>query len=507
MSDFFISFSPRKHRANEIIWLKYEDAVEKASQEDRLIFMVISASWCHWCHILDETTLSSERIIKELNKRFVCTRVDADRQPDLDVRYNQGGWPSTMILSPQAVTITGGTYFSENELLMLLDQAETYYRKNKEEILTRLSEFESEIEKIRKKQIEYVEPDLENIISTVIQYLITGFDDEYPGFGTEPKFPYPLNLRFMLEMGFLEDEELLELPLAMIETILEGELFDPVEGGFFRYCQNRNWTLPHTEKKLFENSMLIELIADASQFARKPELLEYAVRSCQYLLNTLRDERGGFHSCQDADDSYYSQDKEGRKRMKPPPIDREIFTGYNARASIALTKTGIFSSNEEFINEGKKALERILSECINDSGLPKRWLKGPDMPLHLFDASNLLNSLLEIGTLTTNDAYLRKAEEIAKKAIENFYSPVKLAFLDRTHHPEDKGPMKLEYTPLDENMMMVISLTKLYTLTGKQDYLEIAKKVVSSFSKNIADYGYASGPLALAALKLSKLKK
>lgn len=504
MSDFFISFSPRPHSAHKINWLEYQIAVQKAEKEDRLIFAVISASWCHWCHILDETTLSDERVIVELNKRFICTRIDADRQPDLDIRYNQGGWPSTLILSPQAITLTGGTYFNSDELLMLMDQAENYYNTSKDEFLSKLSEFESKIDRIRSKQVKYKEPDLENIISLSIQQLILGFDNEHAGFGTEPKFPYPLNLRFMLELGVLEDRELFELPLATLNTMLEGELFDRVEGGFFRYCQNRNWTQPHTEKKLYENSLLIELLSDAAEWAKKPEFLEYAVKSCHYLLSTLRNEKGGFYSCQDADENYYSQDKEGRESMTPPPVDEEIFTGYNARASLALIKTGIYSNNKEFVSEGERALKQILSKGMSKSGLPKRWLQGTETTFHLIDACNLLNALLEAGIIMKKDIYLKKAKTLADVTIEKLYSPVKLAFLDRTPLPEDKGPMKLEYTPLDENALMAVSLSRFFSKTGNQNYLEKAKHVLSSFLESIEEYGHASGSLALAALQVKK---
>ena len=129
MPDSLFRFSPRPNQAHEIQWRSWgEDAFNEARAQQKPLLLSISAVWCHWCHVMDETTYSDPRIIERINERLIPVRVDNDQRPDVNMRYNMGGWPTTAILTPTGEIITGGTYVAPDQMLELLDQVEQYWR-------------------------------------------------------------------------------------------------------------------------------------------------------------------------------------------------------------------------------------------------------------------------------------------------------------------------------------------------------------------------------------------
>jgi len=134
-------FSPRPNRAGEIRWQPWSPpAFERAVREDKPVLLAISAVWCHWCHVMDETTYSDERVIAAINEHFVPVRVDNDVRPDINARYNMGGWPTTAFLAPDGMTITGATYLPAPDMLRALDEIAGFYAANKQTIAQRATE-------------------------------------------------------------------------------------------------------------------------------------------------------------------------------------------------------------------------------------------------------------------------------------------------------------------------------------------------------------------------------
>jgi uncharacterized protein YyaL (SSP411 family) len=511
MSDFFISFSPRPHRADEIAWKPFQAALDEAAATDRLIVLVISASWCHWCHILDETTLSDDEVIKTINARFVATRLDADRQPDLDIRYNQGGWPTVAILSPQGVTLTGGTFLGARELLQLLGQAEAYYRGSRDQFLEKLRDFEAEVDQFLAEPVVVDETDLRAIANDVVDQCLAAYDAENPGFGDEPRFPHVDAVRLLsLDAIHENSEELSELVDRVLDAMVEGNLVDWVEGGFFRYCQYRDWTAPHTEKRLHDNALLIELFSDLSKVTedatRRKRLLESARLAADYLSTTLALPDGGFASCQDADSDYYAQTIVGREASEAPPVDTEFFAGFNARASAALVSLADATGDDAYLDAARRTLEVVRQTCVGESHLPRRWPEAPDRPLHVSDAANYLYALLKLAARTDDAAYVAEASLVADSVIESFYNPIKKSFLDRTHGDDDRGPLRIPFAPLEENALLAQSFGWLYRKTREPRLLEIAREVVRGFHTVVPEYGVGSAPLGVAALELARLE-
>ena len=245
-------------------WNDWEPgALSRAAAEGKLIFLDIGATWCHWCHVLDTTSLADPRVVKMLNDDFVAVRVDTDRRPDINERYNQGGWPTTAVLLPDGQLLTGATYLPPDALFAVLEKCRDFYRRDRARVDGYLrgaaaspvapSERESAPEAPRPEELALVR-----------HAVLAQYDPAFPGFFREPKFPVTDILAFLRDAWVAEgNREMGDTLLAVLRTMGGSGVFDAVEGGFFRYATRRDWTVPHYEKMLSDNAELLALYAAA----------------------------------------------------------------------------------------------------------------------------------------------------------------------------------------------------------------------------------------------------
>src|SRR5918911_846928 len=181
-------FSPRPNRAAEIKWRDWSpDAFEEARQQDKPILLSISAVWCHWCHVMDETTYSSQPVIDLLNSEYVPVRVDNDVRPDINQRYNMGGWPTTAFLTPQGDILTGATYLPADQMVDALARVASYYRQNKPEIVARVLEGRKRAGTVVASSAGRLD---EGLVDRILGNVESSYDPTYGGFGNAPKFPH-----------------------------------------------------------------------------------------------------------------------------------------------------------------------------------------------------------------------------------------------------------------------------------------------------------------------------
>lgn len=242
---------------SRIRWLEWgREAFKLAERLDRPILLKIGATWCHWCHVMDDTTYSDEAVVEFVNKEFVSIAVDTDSRPDVNERYNMGGWPTTAFLTPDGEIITGGTYLPPYHFLGVAEEVLNHYRKNK-----------GKIEENGYQKIEVAQEAGElgwEIVEEVAGEIIDIFDPLYGGFGYDQKFPQPdlLDL-LLLYSGRRGDDASRAAVILTLDAMMEGEIWDRDRGGFYRYATHRDWSAPHFEKMLEDNARLLLTFLDA----------------------------------------------------------------------------------------------------------------------------------------------------------------------------------------------------------------------------------------------------
>ncbi len=369
-------FSPRPNRAAEIKWRPWgEPAFAEARRLGRPVLLSLSAVWCHWCHVMDETSYSDPRVIAAVNEHFVPVRVDNDRHPDVNRRYNMGGWPTTAFLAASGDVLTGGTYLPPDQMLESLARVKAFFDANQAKIIALAGERASDGDGAAMARLTGMplngeralagDPDVPGDISAeVALQVVRGFDPVCGGLGAEPKFPQPDVFGFMLAYGLLrgagdpehvpEGGSALLRPARVHEVVRDtltamasGGLYDEVEGGFFRYATQRDWSVPHYEKMLEDNARLTLLYLEASLHASQHDLGDaesyrrVAEGSIDYLLATLwRDDVPAFAGSQDADEQYYLLDAGGRAELPAPFVDATVYVDWNALAARALLRAG-----------------------------------------------------------------------------------------------------------------------------------------------------------------------
>ena len=318
-------FSPRPNRAAEISWRPWgEPAFAEARRLGRPVLLSLSAVWCHWCHVMDETSYSDPRIIAAINEHFVPVRVDNDRHPDVNRRYNMGGWPTTAFLAASGDVLTGGTYLPPDQMLESLARVKAFCDANQSQLIALESERAADGDGAAMAKLTGLplnldealealdgDPDVPgDIAAEVALQVVRAFDPLHGGLGAEPKFPQPDVFGFMLAYGTLRgagDPEhvpdggsallrpvrVQEVVRRTLTAMAEGAMYDAVEGGFFRYATQRDWSVPHYEKMLEDNARLVGLYLEASVVAAEhdlgdPELYRRTAEgSIDYLLATL----------------------------------------------------------------------------------------------------------------------------------------------------------------------------------------------------------------------------
>ncbi|MDP9245093.1 MAG: DUF255 domain-containing protein, partial [Chloroflexota bacterium] len=333
MTDFH--FSPRPNRAHEIAWRPWGDeAFREARGADKPVLLAISAVWCHWCHVMDETSYSDPAVIAGINERYIPIRVDNDERPDVNRRYNMGGWPTTAFLTPGGEILNGATYIPPEAMRHYVAEVADVWRDKRDELEPRLREMKAHEDHAHAQ----TPGDLDRGIVGSIAALIRGqYDPEYGGFGREPKFPQPKLLRFLIdEYRRTQSDDIAARLHKTLTAMASGGMYDPLEGGFFRYSTTRQWGIPHFEKMLEDNAELLWIYSEAHRTFPSAGY-DRIVRDVMRWMDTVlwREDVHAFAGSQDADEHYYTLDAAGRAAHGAPFVDQRVYTSWNALAASA----------------------------------------------------------------------------------------------------------------------------------------------------------------------------
>jgi uncharacterized protein YyaL (SSP411 family) len=313
-----------QHRHNPVDWYPWgEEAFAKARAEARPIFLSIGYATCHWCHVMERETFEDETIARFLNEHFVSIKVDREERPDVDRLYmtyvqattGQGGWPMSLFLTPDLKPFFGGTYFpptprrGQPGFLELLQRVQELWS-------ARPQELQQVAEDVVRRLQEAAAPTATTnlVLSPAVLHGAAAhwkgaYDETNGGFGRAPKFPQPSQLLFLLGYGASHgDTEAVRMVLHTADCMAAGGIYDQLGGGFARYATDAGWLVPHFEKMLYDNALLVRLYLEAYQASGEARYAGVVRGTLGYILRDMTDVEGGFYSAEDAD----SEGREGK---------------------------------------------------------------------------------------------------------------------------------------------------------------------------------------------------
>jgi uncharacterized protein YyaL (SSP411 family) len=476
-------FSPRPNRAHEIHWRDWSDAAFAEARERNVpVLLGISAVWCHWCHVMDETSYSNGDVISAINEQYVAIRVDNDERPDVNRRYNMGGWPTTVFLTPDGEIVHGGTYIPPDTMLQTLLAVTDVWRTKSDDIVARIAEAKAQEDAARAPR----PGDLSREIVDVVGAHIRGqYDVEHAGFGREPKFPQTKVLRFLMdEYRRHEAPELRTMLRTTLDAMSSRGMYDHVEGGFFRYATLRDWTVPHYEKMLEDNAELLALYADAHEVfpdAGHDAVARDTIRWMDAVL--FQPETGLWSGSQDADEHYFTLGAEERAKHEAPFVDRTLYTSWNVLAAVAYLRAGEVLKDRTIGMRGWDAVSAIERRLRDASGALYRYDAGggPRLPDLLGDAAAYLSLLVGTGDL-------HRATALAARMRDRLEDPERGGFYD-TPSGDQPGRLARRERPIEENATAADALLRLAVRGGDDEWREVALRTLRSFAGEYRGWG------------------
>jgi hypothetical protein len=311
-----------QHADNPVDWYPWgEEALALARERDVPILLSIGYAACHWCHVMERESFQDAATAVLMNEHFVSIKVDREERPDLDAIYmdavvamtGHGGWPMTAFLTPEGRPFYAGTYFPSEDrhgipaFGKVLRAIAEVWAERRDEALAQSAKVVDAIGNAARLDASR-EPLAEEVLERAFAGLRRAFDPRWGGFGGAPKFPQPMTLEFVLRMHLRGAPDALEVLTRTLDTMAAGGMHDQLGGGFHRYSTDERWLVPHFEKMLYDNALLIRLYTHAWLETRRERYRRVAVETCEYLLGELEHPEGAFHSSQDAD----SEGVEGR---------------------------------------------------------------------------------------------------------------------------------------------------------------------------------------------------
>ena len=440
-----------QHADNPVNWYPWcNEAFERAEREDKPIFLSIGYSTCHWCHVMAHESFEDAQIAEILNQHFISIKVDKEERPDIDSIYmsvcqaftGSGGWPTTIFLTPQQKPFFAGTYFPKTArygqigLKELLEAIQEKWKNDRGELLESAEEvlaFLQQRSAVRVRNVSSVK-DSKNaaetqLISTAFEIYKRTFDKAYGGFGEAPKFPTPHNLLFL--MKYYEkshEEEALKMVEKTLLQMYRGGMYDHIGGGFSRYSTDRLFLVPHFEKMLYDNALLILAYCKAYRITGKRIYCDVAERTADYILREMTSPEGGFYSAQDAD----SEGVEGKYYLFEP---LEIIAILGEKAGEEFNR---YYDITEKGNFERKSIPNLLR---NDT------------------ATELLNNLLPNSPQNAMPQNLNACLQTVYEYRKNRYAL----------HLDDK-------ILTSWNGLMIAAMCHLYRVTGNKVYLDAAVK-------------------------------
>ena len=434
-----------QHKNNPVDWYPWGDeAFQKALELNRPIFLSIGYSTCHWCHVMEEESFEDEQVAQLLNDNFISIKVDREERPEIDHLYmtvcqamtGKGGWPLTIIMTPDKYPFFAGTYFPKKGrmgrpgMIELLPAISDAWVNKKDELIQSANQIKKYL--IDSNNKELGDQLNQTILTNTNSQFINRYDKTHGGFGTKPKFPSPHNLIYLLRYHNMSGDK---TSLLMVEKTLQemrlGGIFDHVGFGFHRYSTDTEWILPHFEKMLYDQAMLTLAYTEAYQITNNQLYKDTAEEILYYVQRNMTDKRGGFYSAEDAD----SEGEEGLFYLWTIDEIKNILSNVESELLIntyGLNKEGNYDDEATGNRTEKNIL--YLKEPINNIELKnrlnqiiKKLYQARKKRIHPLKDDKILtdwNGLMiaayaKAGDVFNSDDYIQQAEKSAQFILKN----------------------------------------------------------------------------------------
>lgn len=516
-----------QHAHNPVNWYPWgSEALTLAKKENKPILVSIGYSSCHWCHVMEKESFEDEATAKIMNENFVNIKIDREERPDLDHIYmdavqamtGAGGWPLNVFLTPDQKPFFGGTYFppkraynrpSWQEVLLGVSQA---FREKR-------SEIDAQSENLTKHIIQSNSFGLNKSVSANVftkekiietfENIMKSADRQWGGFGGAPKFPQTFSIQFLLRYYYTSGDtndsgkEALDQALLSIDKMIDGGIYDQLGGGFARYSTDSEWLVPHFEKMLYDNALLVSVISEAYQITKRDRYREIIHETIGFLQREMMHPGGGFYSALDADSEgvegkFYVWDYEEVKEVLSD--DADLFCSF-----FDITPKGNFSEihdpgkrknilwrkkkEEEFCDEKnisienfRKIIQKGKEKLLEERG--KRIRPQLDDKI-LLGWNALMNAALgKAFAATGNEEYRELALKNMQFLLEKFKSNHDASFYHTWKNGSAKHPAFL-----DDYAYLIQALILMQEITTDTEYLEKAKEITEYVIENFGEGG------------------
>ena len=515
-----------QHANNPVDWYPWGDeALARAREEDKPILLSVGYAACHWCHVMEHESFEDAATAALMNEHFVSVKVDREERPDIDSVYmdavvsltGHGGWPMTVFLTPAGAPFFGGTYYPPEprhglpSFPQLLQAIANAWRE-------RRSDIERDAGAITEQLRRTAEPSREPLTSSLLTDAVRGlrqqFDPEWGGFGPAPKFPPASVLEFLLRRGELE------LATKTLDAMAAGGMYDLVGGGFHRYSVDRQWLVPHFEKMLYDNALLVPVYLHGWLVTGNDRYREVATETLDYMLRELALDEGGFASAEDADTDgvegltyTWTEDDnvphdllhpfehgrliirgaldpelrarlfEERERRRKPLRDDKAIASWNGLALAALAEAGRRLERDDYLDAARSLGEFLLGPLSTPKGrLYRSWRAGQAKHAGVLeDYADVANGLYELHIATGELRWLEESRRLAVLAVDLFGDPADGGFFLTARDGEELVARKKDFddhpTP-SGNSMLAYVLLRLSRLWGDQ---ELERQAVGVF--------------------------
>lgn len=447
------------------------DLFSRAKTEDRLVILDLEAVWCHWCHVMDQNTYSNEAVAKELKDHYIAVKVDQDSRPDLSNRYEQYGWPATIIFAPDGRELAKRSGFIRaDEMLKLL---KTLAKKRVAESPEKKPDIKFSTETALPAALR----------DALLKRHIEGYDHKEGGWSTNQKFLDPDTLEYALARA--KDGDKSESEMALQTLIAQLNLLDPVWGGVYQYSTNGDWKHAHFEKIMQVQGENIRIYSMGYQYFKDPRFLEAAKSIAKYLHEFLRADNGAFYTSQDADlkpgehsQDYFNLSDAARRKLGVPRVDKHIYSRENAWAINGLTSLYMASADEQYLKEAIQAANWIIANRSLPGG-GFRHDESDSAGPYLGDTLYMGRAFLNLYQATGDRQWLRKAEDAAGFIAANFKSNSSAPGFITAVWPPDAAEAQRPKPLLDENTTLARFSNALFYASGKKEYKAMAENCMS----------------------------